>query len=369
MMKLLKLNARMFRNLEEITLSFGDRFNVFYGDNAQGKTNLLEAIFLLGTMKSFRFARNSDLIGWGETASLLRGWVEKEEVTREITLLLERNVKKVRVDRKAVARLSDFFGSLNVVVFSPEDIAMVKGAPETRRRYLDRAVFSSDIAYLRLYHEYGKILKNRNSVLKSGDTGLLDIWDVQLAETGARLIERRLAYLEVLTPLFREFYREIAGNGEEASIAYHPHLLNRERLSSHGRELIAAALVAHAGEERRRGTTVVGPHRDDLEFILGGKPLKQHASQGQQRSFILALKMAEIEHLRKMYNFPPVLLLDDMTSELDRNRNRNLMEYLEHRQMQVFITTTNLDNILLHGIENYPAFRIEAGKVVDEGQQ
>lgn len=366
-MKLLKLNVRMFRNLEETELSFGERFNLLYGDNAQGKTNLLESIFLLGTTKSFRVARNSDLIRWGEAACLLQGSVLKEGVSREISLLLEPNGKKVRVDGKAVTRLSDFFGSLNVVVFSPEDIAMVKGAPETRRRYLDRAVFSSDMGYLRLYHEYGRILKNRNSILKSGESALLDIWDMQLAETGARLVERRIAYLEALGPLFREFYREIAGNGEEAAIRYRPHLIEPEKLGVQGREAILAALAAHAGEERRRCTTVVGPHRDDLDFILGGKPLKQHGSQGQQRSFILALKMAEIEYLHSLYGFPPVLLLDDMTSELDRNRNRNLMEYLEQGQMQVFITTTSRQNIVLDGIEQYPAFRIEAGKAIYEG--
>lgn len=368
-MRLIRLHARMFRNLEDATLSFGPRFNVFHGDNAQGKTNLLEAIFLLGTMKSFRMAKNTELIHWNDGNGLLRGWVERDGVTREISLLLERHGKKVTVDRKAVSRMSDFFGNLNVVIFSPEEMAMVRGTPDMRRRYLDRAVFSSNLTYLRLYHEYGKILKNRNVILKNGETASLDVWTAQLADAGSRMADSRVAYLEAVNPLLTEFYREIAGNGEVAEIRYRPHAFHLKDGETSTRDSLLQALNAHSGEERRRGITLVGPHRDDLDFLLDGKVLRQHASQGQQRSFILALKMAEIEHLRNRYTVPPVLLLDDMTSELDRNRNRNLMNFLDQRKMQVFITTTNLQNIMLDHIDHYPAFRIEAGKVAHERNQ
>src|SRR5512144_3088400 len=184
-MILKKLYTSSFRNLEQIELSFGDRFNILYGNNAQGKTNLLESIYLLGTMKSFRLARNSELVQWGATHGLLKGWVEKDGVIREVSLLLEKEGKKARVDQKSVVKLSDFFGSLNVVVFSPEEMAMVKGMPDSRRRYLDRAIFSGDADYLRLHHEYHRILKNRNSLLKSGDTGSLDIWSEKLADAGS----------------------------------------------------------------------------------------------------------------------------------------------------------------------------------------
>ncbi|WP_088536840.1 DNA replication/repair protein RecF [Geobacter sp. DSM 9736] len=367
-MKLIKLHVRGFRNLEESTLSFGSRFNIFHGNNAQGKTNLLEAIFILGTMKSFRLAKNQDLIGWDQASSLISGSVEKDCVSREITLLIERQGKKVRVDRKAVSRLSDFFGSLNVVVFSPEDLAMIKAAPETRRRYLDRAVFSSDLTYLRHFHEYGKLLRHRNSLLRSGDTGSLDIWSRKLVETGAKIITSRLTYIEAINPLVSGFYRQIAGKDESAEIAYQPHCLDRDRLVPDPEAHFSERLLAREREELQRGTTVIGPHRDDLEFLLDGKLLRVHASQGQQRTFVLALKMAEIEYLRTKFTFPPVLLLDDMTSELDKDRNGNLMEFLESRQMQVFITTTTLQNIKLHDIEKYPSFHIEAGRVVDARQ-
>jgi DNA replication and repair protein RecF len=362
-MILKKLYTNSFRNLEQTSLSFGDRFNIFYGNNAQGKTNLLESLYLLGTMKSFRSSRNGELIRWGAHHGLLKGWVEKDGVTREISLLLEHECKKARVDRKAVVKLADFFGSLNVVVFSPEEMAMVKGSPDNRRRYLDRAIFSGDVEYLRVHHDYHRIVKSRNILLRKGDTASLDVWSEQLAEAGARLVARRIAYLEEIEPLVRESYTAIAGESEEASLRYLNPISAGGGDLEEGRRLLLEALVRSATEERRRGTTLVGPHRDDLEFLLNGRSVRRHASQGQQRSFVLALKMAEIRHLEKEFGHPPVLLLDDMTSELDRERNRNLMEFLETRRMQVFITTTALQNVELHGTDNYRAFRIEAGKV------
>lgn len=359
-----KIYICSFRNLEETEISFGKKFNVFYGKNAQGKTNLLESIFLLGTMKSFRMARNGDLIKWGADYGLLKGWVEKENVTREISLLLEKQGKKAKIDQKTVAKLTDFFGSLNVVVFSPEEIAMVRGLPDARRRYLDRAIFSGDASYLRIYQEYYKILRNRNILLKNGDTNGLDVWSDKLVETGTKLINARISYLNEIEVLLQRFYSNIANNDEEAGVTYHPHMLDKERLHTEGCGVLREALAKSANEERRRGATVVGPHRDDLEFLLNGKVLKHHASQGQQRSYILALKMAEIEYIRKRFDCPPVLLLDDMTSELDRERSRNLMEFLETKQMQVFITTTSLNNVMLKGVENYCTFSVESGKVL-----
>ncbi|HEX8960117.1 MAG TPA: DNA replication/repair protein RecF [Geobacteraceae bacterium] len=366
-MMLKKLYINGFRNLEQSELSFGDRFNIFFGNNAQGKTNLLEAIYLLGTMKSFRMAKNAELIRWEATYGVLQGCVERDGVSREIGLLLEKQGKKVKVDRKSVARLADFFGSLNVVLFSPEEMAMAKGMPDGRRRYLDRAIFSGDVDYLRVHHDYSRILKNRNTLLRSGETGEMEVWSDQLAEAGARLIVKRVAYLEELAPLLRGFYGEIAGEREDAGIRYLPHLSDR----GHDREgwcrELREAMARSRSDELRRGATLVGPHRDDLEFILNGMPLKRHASQGEQRSFVLALKMAEIAHLERIFGSPPILLLDDITSELDRERNTNLMEFLAARRMQVFITTTAMQNIALAGTKHCRTFRIEAGRVHEAG--
>jgi DNA replication and repair protein RecF len=364
-MKLKKLSLAFFRNLEKAELHPGPRFNIFYGMNAQGKTNLLESIYLLGTTKSFRLARNGEMVMWGSPSCMVKGEVERDGIAREIDLIVEKTGKRVRVDRKPVVKLADFFGSLNVVVFSPEDIAMVRGMPEGRRKYLDRAVFSGEADYLIFHHEYYRILKNRNALLRTGDDRGLDVWSEKLAEAGARLIASRLAYLGEIAVLLQEFYGTIAGSGEEAGLSYRPHLLAGEGLPEESKTMLAAALARTAAEERRAGATVVGPHRDDIEFLLNGKLLKHHASQGQQRSFVLALKMAEIEYIQRRHGDPPVLLLDDMTSELDQERNRNLMEFLRNKEMQVFITTTALQNILLDTREQCQTFRVDAGRVLN----
>jgi len=366
-MKLRKLSLSFCRNLENIELLPGPRFNIIFGKNAQGKTNLLESIYLLGTMKSFRMAKNSEMMTWGSICGTVMGVVERDGVAREIALAVEKSGKKVRLDQKPVAKLTDFFGSLNVVIFSPEDIAMVKGMPDMRRKYLDRAIFSGDSSYLYFHHEYFHILKNRNMLLRNGDDGGLDVWSEKLVEAGIRLISSRIAYLREMDGFLRTFYEAIAGRDEKAGISYRPHLLDMDGLCKNGRGEFAAALDRSAKEERRIGATVVGPHRDDVDFHLNGKVLKHNASQGEQRSFILALKMAEIEYIQRRHGDPPVLLLDDMTSELDQERNGNLMEVLSGKEMQVFITTTDVDNIILNGRENSSTFLVESGKLYNQG--
>ena len=358
-----KLVFFSFRNLTRTDILPGERFNVFHGANGQGKTNLLEAIYLLGTMKSFRHAKNRDLIRWNDQFSLLKAVVEKDGVSREVTLLIEKEGKKARVDRKALERLSDFFGCLNVVVFSPEELAMVKGQPELRRRYLDRAVFAADPCYLTLHHDYSRVLRNRNALLRSGSWDGLDIWSDRLVETGSRLVAKRLSWLDGMRELLQEFHEGIAGNGAKVDLVYRSVPGGAAAERKEYPHLLRMALERLADEERRRGSTQAGPHRDDLEFLLDGRVLKQHASQGEQRSFILALKMAEIEYLHRLHGDPPVLLLDDMTSELDGKRNQNLLRFLEEKQMQVFITTTSLQNLMMGNQDNYRIFPVHEGKI------
>ena len=363
-MKLKRLDIVQFRNLQQLSLEVGERFNIIHGMNAQGKTNLLESVYLLGAFKSFRLAKNADLIRWGDGTSTVKGWVERGGVTREILISIERHAKKAMVDRKQVVRAADFFGTLNVVLFTADEMSMAKGQPEGRRRYLDRAVFSSDPSYLSRYHDYGRILKHRNSLLKAGDVTSLDVWSDRLADAGARLAACRIAYIAAVRGYLRDYYRHIAGGGETADIGYRPHGVTLDGAVPADTERLREALRRTAREEQRFGSTVVGPHRDDMELLLSDRPLRQHASQGQQRSFLLALKMAEIEYLQTRFGDPPVLLLDDISSELDRERNRNLMEFLSRNEMQVFITTTNLDTIMLDDITQYRTFRIHDGKVV-----
>lgn len=339
----------------------GPRFNIIYGNNGQGKTNVLESISILGTLKSFRKAKNQELIKWGAPHAMVKGWVDKGGVAREITVVIDDDGKKARIDDKVPQKAADFFGCLNAVAFSPEEISMVRGLPELRRRYLDRAIFNGDVTYLSLYHEYSKVLKSRNILLRRGQTQGIDVWTEQLAELGARLINKRMLYVRDLADLLQRFYAEIAGPTEKAKLSYRPYRLQE---TSDWKSTLLDALKKVADEEARLRTTLVGPHRDDLEFTLGEKGLKNFGSQGQQRSFVLALKMAEIEYLAKRFGYPPILLLDDMTSELDCERNRNLMAFLNSREMQVFITTTQLENIQLGDNSNCTTFLMEEGSVI-----
>ena len=364
-MKLIKLKLGSFRNLKNLELAPGEKFNVFYGNNGQGKTNLLESIYLLATMKSFKQAKNAELIAFGAEFALIKGVVERDRVQREISLLLEKHGKKAKIDTKLATRLADFFGNLNVVVFTPEEISMVRGGPELRRRYLDRAVFTCDLDYLAAYHDYAKILKNRNALLKNNESFGMDVWTEQLIHAAMLVIKRRKAYLKEIEKLLQVFYTDIAGNDEKVQIEYRLHGIDETAYAEDPERALALALKAHAVEEKRRGSTAVGPHRDDLYFGLNGRSTRHFASQGQQRCFVLALKMAEIEFISRCFEAPPVLLLDDMTSELDRERNHNLMEFLKKRDMQVFITTTSLQNVALEGMENNRTFRISEGKILN----
>jgi DNA replication and repair protein RecF len=365
-MKLKKITIFSFRNIEGAEIYPDVRFNIIVGNNAQGKTNLLEAIYLLGTMKSFRLAKNPDLIKYGTSYALLKGLVDKDGISQEIILLVENSGKKVRVDNKAVAQISDFFGCLNMVVFSPDDIAMVRGLPDSRRRYLDRAIFAGDMGYLSIHQEYYRILKNRNHLLKRGDRNGLDTWTERLAEVGSRLVAKRISYLQEISKLLSEFYAIIAGPYEHAEALYRSEIIKKDGTSG-SVETIRLELLEifdrNSMEEQRRGLTLTGPHRDDIQFSMNGRFLKYYGSQGEHRSFVLALKMAEIEYIKRRYGSPPVLLLDDMTSELDMDRNHNFMEFLKRKDMQVFITTTSLDNVGLSGIQNYAVFPVKGGAI------
>jgi DNA replication and repair protein RecF len=362
--RLLQLSTHCFRNLQPAELQCGSRFNVFHGANGQGKTNLLEAIYLLGTLKSFRHARNREMIRSEAEHAVVRGILEKDRVTRDVTVEMDLRIKHPRLDGNPIERLGDFFGHLNVVLFAPDDLLMLKGSPELRRRYLDRAVFSVDLAYLRCYHDYHRTLKNRNALLKSGDLRGLEAWNVQLVITGTVLAARRAAYIARSAPLVRDYYRTLAGKHEEVTQRYDSLLIGEDgQLRDDAAELFASALAKTAREELRRGSSLTGPHRDDLQFRLNGRDVRQYASQGQLRSLILAMKMAEITVAEEQFGAPPILLLDDLASELDQERTANMLAFLDSRPIQVFITTTDPTAIPFAAGTDLQRFRVANGSV------
>lgn len=366
-MRLKQLAVSNFRNITAARIEPGERFNLFHGLNGQGKTNLLEAIHLLGSPRSFRTSRLPELIRHGEARAQVQGAVESNGMQNQLRLLLEAGGRRVEIDGKAVQRASDLHGRLNAVVFSPDDTGMVRMGPESRRRYLDRAVYMGDLGYLHCWHDYQRILKQRNVLLKNSDRSGLEVWTEKLAEAGAELIERRIRFVAVLDGKLRSHYATIAGVGEACGISYRPEgvrEIERTRIRS---ELIDL-FQRHQRSDERYGTTTAGPHRDDLTFLLEDRPLKAFGSQGQQKSFVLSLKMAEMDNLREIFGESPLLLLDDMSSELDAGRNRNLMEFLTTRDIQVFITTTERSPALLEAVPHCAVFRVEDGNLTFEGK-
>ncbi|HPX60883.1 MAG TPA: DNA replication/repair protein RecF, partial [Deltaproteobacteria bacterium] len=346
-MQLTRVSISCFRNIKSVQFDPARHFNMFYGLNGQGKTSLMEALYLLGSNRSFRQVRIPDVIMYGEHTASVQGDIECGGIKNRIKLIVERAGRKTDIDGKAVQKASELHGRLNSVVFSPDDIAMVKGGPENRRRYLDRAVYTGDAGYLHCWHAYNRILKQRNALLKNRNMSGLEVWTEKLAEQGAEVIRRRSVYVKFLNLALQQVYAAISGDaGEMPTIVYQPEGILAENHLEIRQQLLSLMEKSKARDERF-GTTTSGPHRDDLAFNLNGHTLKAFGSQGQQKSFILALKMAEIEHLSSVFGEPPLFLVDDLGSELDAQRRKNLMDFLNDRMLQTFITTTERSSALV----------------------
>lgn len=365
-MFLRSIRLENYRNIAAAELRPERQLTLLHGLNGQGKTNLLESIYLLGTGRSFRSARVPDLIRQDQPRAAVCGQVQSGGVQSEIAVRLEDRQRRVTVDGKSVQRSSELHGKLAVVVFSPDDTAMVKQGPESRRRYLDRALYGSNAGFLKDYHDYYRTLKQRNSLLRSTDTATLDIWSEQLVEAGIRLMGHRNAYLEQLQPLLQRHYQRISGGRESVAVGYDPDLeIGQPDLRSR----FLAKLEENRASDLRHGATGKGPHRDDLDFSIDGRPLKSFGSQGQQRSFVLALKLAELDHLQQTFGEPPLMLLDDIASELDRERIYNLLEYLRQSRVQVVITTTTTAGIAPEMLRESSLYRVEDGRLTYEGTE
>ncbi|WNG53770.1 DNA replication/repair protein RecF [Archangium gephyra] len=346
-MRLLALHVQDFRNLGQVTLSPSVHASIAVGQNGQGKTNLLEALYFLATLKPLRAGRLSELVRWGSPSARVMGRFLLKGAEREISVEVAGGVRQAFVDGKKAASLEEYFGGVSVVAFTPDDLEVVKGGPESRRAFLDRAVFNRFPAFLRESREYARALKNRNRLLKSGpvDAAYLEAYDETLAKTGARVYARRRALMAELAPRAQATFASIGRTPEPAAYRYHPAHLGDVDFSGADEAALAVALKeALAARSRRdldRGFTSVGPHVDDVTVTLGARSARAYASQGQQRALVLGWKIAEIENLEAAMGFLPLLLLDDVSSELDPERNAYLMNYLAASGAQVFLTTTD----------------------------
>ncbi|HTJ47502.1 MAG TPA: DNA replication/repair protein RecF [Kofleriaceae bacterium] len=351
------------RNLASATLEPAPRFNVFVGENGQGKTNLLETVYLAATLRSFRTARLAEVIAHGAAQAHVKARVSRAGVTRVYEVAIEAHARKVRLDGKAVRPVSRYFGEFNVVLFAPEDLQVPRGAPAERRRFLDRAVFNRRPEHLLVVADYDKALKSRNAILRSVSDGvksarsvedMLAVYDAQVASLGAKLVANRRAYLDEMRPDVQAAFEAITRTGFAVDARYSDGPRDEEGLK--------LALSSTRAKDFARGSTSAGPHRDDLHFVFEGHDAGAIASQGQLRALVLAWKTAEIDRLTRVHGEPPILLLDDVSSELDPARNRYLFEYLEARPGQCFITTTHAQFVLLR--ENRVDHQVANGRIL-----
>jgi DNA replication and repair protein RecF len=400
-MHLAHLSITNFRNYVRSELDFSGSITVVQGANAQGKTNLLEAVYYLATAESPRTSSDRELINWLANEehppfARLEGRIRGSDSLRDLSIVLlyaeDRLQKEIRING-VKRRTLDLVGQLKVVLFMPEDIDLIAGSPEARRRYLDSAISQIDRPYARSLHEYNRVLVQRNSLLRQlrerpGDPEQLEFWDERLTEQGSQLVASRLDAVAQLDELVQYIHSRLTGGTERLHLVYRSSLpldgadgLVQHRqlpLEAPGGDVDSLPTVAPSssgvkaifrqqlknrrGEEIDRGMTLSGPHRDDLRFLVGGVDMCTYGSRGQQRTIAVSLKLAELEFIRSETGEEPILLLDDVMSELDEERRQYLMNSV-HGDQQVIITTTDLDSFAPAFLRQATVWRVQEGMI------
>ena len=359
-MILKSLTIKNFKSYNAETFSFSDGFNLIIGENAQGKTNLLEAIHFLLAFKPFKQLKSEEIISFGNKECGLKGEIESEAGYDEVHILVNESHKTIKINGKIVYKTSKVYGRYNVITFLPSDIELVKGSPQGRRKYLDSVISLVDYDHLGDLKLYQRALAQRNAVLAKSSSLTLDsieVWDQKLAEIGSKVISRRLEYIDKIEPLISKIYRETSGLDQEISINYKSSI----GISGDLKKAFEEKLKLSFEQDRRRFHTTLGPHRDQISFSISAKDAAAYASQGEAKNLALALKASEIEIVREEQGRTSILLLDDITSELDGNRKKFLFKMLQKFPGQIFITTTSIKEILYKG--PIRVFRIKDKKV------
>ena len=352
------IELRNFRNYENLDIHLDEGTNILYGDNAQGKTNILEAAYLSGTTKSHKGSRDKEMIRFGEKESHIRTVVQKKEKEYQIDMHLRKSGSKgVDVNKIPIKKASELFGILNIVFFSPEDLNIIKNGPAERRRFIDAELCQLDKIYLSDLTNYNKILNQRNKLLKDlyfnpSLKETLPVWDMQLVNYGKKIIARRNQFIMELNEVVHDIHYKISGGREEMVIKYEP---NIEDI------FFEDELIRAKEKDLKYAQTSVGPHRDDLKISVGDIDVRKFGSQGQQRSCALSLKLSEIKLVEQTIHDKPVLLLDDVLSELDHNRQNYLLQVID--DTQTIITCTGLDDFVKNRFTLNKVYEVENGCV------
>ncbi len=352
------IELKDFRNYEELKLKLNRGTNIFYGNNAQGKTNLLEAVYMGGTSKSHRSSGDRETIRFGKDEAHIKINFTRRDVPQRIDMHIKKNKSKgIALNGIPIKRASELFGIINIIFFSPEDLAIIKNGPSERRRFIDMELCQLNKIYVHDLISYNSILRQRNKLLKEyydpKDSLMLDIYDEQLCDFGKRIIASRDKFIKRLNSIIREKHHMLTGGREELSIFYEKNT---------DEEAFESELKRSRASDIRQHTSLTGPHRDDIRFIINDIDIRHFGSQGQQRTAALSLKLSEIELVEELTNDTPVLLLDDVLSELDSERQKFLLNAIKN--VQTLISSTGTDEFINNNFHMDEIFYVNSGKVI-----
>lgn len=361
-----KLELKDFRNYRSLLVEPDPHVNLIIGRNAQGKTNLLEAVFLTSMGRSFRTQRDKEMVRFGCSSALVRAEAQKEYLDTKVEILISDHSKKsIKKDGKTVRRTSELMKNIIIVIFSPEDLRIVKDEPEKRRRFIDRELSQIKPAYFNALSEYKKALEQRNSLLKEDRVrdDLLELFDDIMVRSGAEVMEMRKRFIDRMSEFSADIHGKITNGEEKLEIRYHSNISYDENPETQ-RELVREALEKSRESDFRNRTTMRGPQKDDIQFWVNGADARKFGSQGQQRTCALALKLAELGFIREETGEEGILLLDDVMSELDKSRREYLVRALADSQL--FITGTDVDDEILEAYPDLQIIRIENGDCISK---
>lgn len=355
------LELENFRNYKDLKLEFDKGVNILYGDNAQGKTNILEAIYVSATTKSHKNSKDKEIINFDAEEAHIKTYLDKEGLERRVDMHLRKAKSKgIAIDKVRIKKAIELIGLLNIVFFSPEDLSIIKNSPAERRKFVNMELCQLDQSYMYSLNQYNKIIDQRNKLLKeiafnSDLKETLGIWDMQLVSYGKSIIERRELFVEQLNEIINGIHKKLTGDKEDMIIKYCP-CCTKDNLENE----IKNSLY----KDIKIKSTSVGPHKDDFAFISNGIDLKIYGSQGQQRTAALSLKLAEIEIVKQIAKDKPVLLLDDVLSELDSNRQNQLLDSIG--DIQTIITCTGLEDFVNNRFSIDKIYKVVNGVVTNE---
>ena len=363
------LKVKNYRNYDSLEINFENKVNVILGENAQGKTNIMESIYVLAMAKSHRTTNDKDLIRWDQEYAKIEGRIHKRNTTVPLELIISKKGKKAKCNHIEQQRLSQYVGNMNIVMFAPEDLNLVKGSPQTRRRFIDMEIGQVSPIYLYEYTQFQKIIQQRNHYLKmlqtkkQTDLAMLDILTEQFIQYAVKIIEKRFQFLSLLQKWAEPIHKGISRNLETLQIRYKPSVDVSESMDlSKIVEEYKEKFVKIKQREIDRGVSLFGPHRDDLVFMVNDRDVQTFGSQGQQRTTALSLKLAEIELIHSEIGEYPILLLDDVLSELDDYRQSHLLNTIQGK-VQTFVTTTSVEGIDHITLQEASTFEVVHGSM------